>query len=236
MKSVLIILLSFYLLGCITYEQENSPKLNSDPIEKAESRITLGLGYLKIGNMVKAKENLEKALQYTPEHYRAMLAIAHYYDMVGETEKAQVSYDNALNKHSDNGQVLNNYGAFLCKKGEFRQADQYFNQAIAQPNYYLIAESYENAGLCAIKYGDLHRARQYFSRAVGHDPQRFHSILQLSKLEIDSGELSKARERLMQFHLSYGYKKASLLLLASLERRTGNSELEQKYLLLLKQQ
>lgn len=235
MKSILSILLSSLLLGCMMVEQQDSLQQNNDPIEKAESRITLGLGYLENGNMPKARENLEKALEHAPEYYRAMLAIAHYYDVVGEKDKALEAYEDALSEHEDNGQVLNNYGAFLCKIGDYRQADKYFNQAVEQPNYYLVAESYENAGLCAAKYGNFSKAKKYFSRAIDHDPQRFRSILQLSKLEIDSGEFSQARVRLLQFHQNHGYQKASLHLLANLERRAGNKRLEQKYLSLLKQ-
>ncbi|MFV0447153.1 MAG: type IV pilus biogenesis/stability protein PilW [Vibrio sp.] len=235
MKSILIILLSLSALGCITIKQQESSRFNSDPIARAESRITLGLGYLENGNMSKARENLEKALQHAPEYYRAMLAIAHYYYVVGETKKAQQAYKKALSEHDNNGQVFNNYGTFLCKTGQYRQADKYFNQAVEQPHYYMIAESYENAGLCAIKDGSLSKAKKYFGRALAHDPQRFLSIFQLSKLEIDSGDFSQARARLIQFHHNHGYQKASLQLLANLERRAGNTSLEHQYLSLLKQ-
>ncbi len=233
MKYWPIIVLSIFTSGCMTVTENAGPKVESNEQEKAESRITLGLGYLENGNMVKAHENLEKALEHAPDYYRSMLAIAHYYDKVGETEKAYNAYDDALNEHEDNGHVLNNFGAFLCKIGEYEKADDYFVQATKAEQYYLIAASYENAGLCAIKYQNLYKAKQYFLRAIDHDPKRTRSLLQLAKLEIESGEFSQARVRLVKFQNEFGYQKASLKLLAELEKRTGNTMLEKKYRALL---
>ncbi len=229
MKLFVILWLLFSLLGCITVTEQNGLRLESDAIEKAESRVTLGLGYLENGNMPKARENLEKALEHAPEYSRAMLAIAHYYDVVGETEKALEAYDQVISQHNDNGQVLNNYGAFLCKLGFYKKADNYFNQAVEQSHYYRIAESYENAGICAVKHRSLHKAQQYFSRALDHEPQRIRSILHLSKLEIDAGNFTNARSRLLLFHQINGTTKTSLNLLAELELRSGNRTLADKY-------
>ncbi len=235
MKHWLIAGLSISLSGCMTVIENNEPRTESNELEKAESRITLGLGYLKNGNMVKAHENFEKALQHAPDYYRAMLSIAHYYDTVGETDKAHQAYKDALSEHDDNGHVLNNYGAFLCKVGDYEDADDYFNQATKAKQYYLISASYENAGLCALKYHNLYKAKQYFSKAIEHDPQRTRSILQLAKLEIESGDFTTARVRLLKFNKDFGHQKTSLNLLIELETRAGNRALETKYRSLLTQ-
>jgi len=228
--------LSFLFVGgCMTVTESSNKSIESNAIEKAEARITLGLGYLENGNMAKAKENIEKALEHAPEYYRAMISLAHYYDVVGETEQAHEAYEDALDEHDDNGHVLNNYGAFLCKIGEYNEADELFNEAVKQDNYYLLSSSYENAGLCAVKYRNFTKAKQYFTRAIEHDPQRTRSILHLAKLEIESGNFSQARIRLIQYQRDFGHQKASLKLLMDLEKRAGNSLLEAKYHSLLSQ-
>ncbi len=48
-------------------------------------------------------------------------------------------------------------------------------------------------------------------------------------MEIEAGEYTQARIRLMSLNQRYGYQKASLKLLIELEKRAGNSALEQKY-------
>ncbi|MGR5131656.1 type IV pilus biogenesis/stability protein PilW [Vibrio alfacsensis] len=216
------------IVGCVTVN-ENGPVVEADPVTMAESRIALGLGYLNSGSMIRAHDNLQQALTHAPNYYRAQLSMAHYYEVVGEDSKAENIYKRSLRQHSKNGNVLNNYGAFLCKRGDFPQADQMFNRAIQQPYYYLIPASYENAGFCALKSNNPNKAKYYFSRAIDHDPHRPKSILQLAKLEIDSGNYTDARLRLMRFNQMYGVKRPSLQLMVELEREAGNKVLEQKY-------
>ncbi|EGR4451518.1 type IV pilus biogenesis/stability protein PilW [Vibrio cholerae] len=236
MKRMLAASVILALSGCVTVTETSDIAAQSDPTEMAEARIALGLGYLENGSMIKARENLEKALQHAPHYYRSQLSMAHYFEMVGENDSARKMYQSTLNQHPKNGNVLNNFGTFLCKQGEYDTADQYFRRAVEQPYYYLISASYENAGLCALKAGKNDNAREYFKRAVDHDPNRLLSILQLTKMEIDAGDYTQARLRLMALNQRYGYQKASLKLLVELEKRAGNSALEQKYQTLLEAQ
>ncbi|NOF42609.1 type IV pilus biogenesis/stability protein PilW [Vibrio cholerae] len=233
MKNVFGLGLIIALAGCVTVTETAGNATQSDPTEMAEARIALGLGYLENGSMIKARENLEKALQHAPDYYRSQLSMAHYYEAVGENDSARKMYRTALSEHPKNGNVLNNFATFLCKQGEYDTADQYFRRAVEQPYYYLISASYENAGLCALKAGKTDNAREYFKRAIDHDPNRLLSILQLTKMEIEAGDYTPARLRLMDLNQRYGYQKASLKLLIELEKRAGNSALEQKYQTLL---
>ncbi len=233
MKNVFGLGLIIALAGCVTVTETAGNATQNDPTEMAEARIALGLGYLENGSMIKARENLEKALQHAPDYYRSQLSMAHYYEAVGENDSARKMYRTALSEHPKNGNVLNNFGTFLCKQGEYDTADQYFRRAVEQPYYYLISASYENAGLCALKAGKTDNAREYFKRAIDHDPNRLLSILQLTKMEIEAGDYTPARLRLMDLNQRYGYQKASLKLLIELEKRAGNSALEQKYQTLL---
>ncbi|MCC4856884.1 type IV pilus biogenesis/stability protein PilW [Vibrio lentus] len=226
--SNLALLASFSLVGCVSVT-EGPPKIESDPIAMSESRIALGLGYMGQGNMVRARENLELAVKHAPSYYRARLSMAHYFERVGEIDEARVTYQKALRLDSKNGNVLNNYGTFLCKQGEYEKADKYFNQAIDQPYYYLVSASYENAAFCAFKAGEVDQARYYFTRAIDHDPNRVKSILQLSKIEVSTEDYNDARLRLFKFHQRYGYQVPSLQILIELEKKAGNSALQQKY-------
>jgi len=228
--STLVLASQLGLVGCVTVNEEgNSPVVKADPVSMAESRIALGLGYLESGSMIRAHDNLQQALTHAPSYYRAQLSMAHYYETVGEDAKAEDMYKRSIRQNSKNGNVLNNYGTFLCKQGEYKQADKMFNRAIEQPYYYLIPASYENAGFCALKSNNKDKAKYYFTRAIDHDPHRPKSILQLAKLEIDSGNYTDARIRLMRFNQMYGVKKPSLRLMVELERAAGNDALEKKY-------
>lgn len=224
----LLSLTALLLSGCVTVT-DGEPETPIDPQQMAESRIKLGLGYLENGNMLKARENLEMAIKYAPNYYRSRIAMAHYQERVGENEKAESNYKIALRKSPKNGNVLNNYGAFLCKQGEFDKADQYFHRAIDQPYYFLLSASYENAGLCALKAQRHAQAESYFVKALDHEPTRPRSLLQLSKLMIDKEDYTQARLHLMTFNKRYGYQETSLKLLIDLESSAGNKALVQRY-------
>ncbi|WP_135454792.1 type IV pilus biogenesis/stability protein PilW [Vibrio echinoideorum] len=226
--SSLALILSLSIVGCVSVT-EGPPKIKSDPIAMSESRIELGLGYMGQGNMVRARENLELAVKHAPSYYRARLSMAHYYEQVGEVDEARITYQKALRLDSQNGNVLNNYGTFLCKQGEYDQADKYFNRAIDQPYYYLVSASYENAGFCAFKAGNADKAKYYFTRAIDHDPNRIRSVLQLSTIEVNEADYNDARLRLFKFHQRYGYQVPSLKILIELERKAGNNAIQEKY-------
>ena len=223
------------LAGCATVTVEDSAE-QFNAIDAAEARMTLGLNYLKVGQWQRARENLEQALNYAPDYYRVQNAMAYYYQKVGEKESAEKMYKKALRDSPRNGDVLNNYGAFLCSEGRYDEAINTFVKAINQPYYYLISASYENAGLCSRKQGDNEQAIDYFEKALSHDPYRPKSILQLAQLELEANNYKDARLRLFKFNKRYGYTANSLLLLIQLEKQNGRLTLVNKYANLLKEQ
>lgn len=224
-------LITFGLLisaGCVTVTKIDD-MTKEEEIRAAEARISLGLSYLNAGDMIKARENLELAAQYAPNYYRSQTSLAYYYQQVQETALAEKAYKRALRSSPKNGNVLNNYGVFLCKNGEYEKAQQKFSQAIELPDYYLVSTSYENAAMCALSSGDKVTAKTYFERSLAHDPNRVRSTLQLAKLNIDEGNYSEPRVLLFKFNKKYGYKPISLSLLIELEKKAGNVNLVNKY-------
>lgn len=213
-----LLLLTLLMSGCIT-DVHLSGEPKSDQRQRAEARVNLAIRYMEQGNMVKARENLEQAIEHDPNYYRAQLSLAHYYERVEDYGLADRYYRLALQQAPNKGTVLNNYGAYLCKRGEFEAADHYFNQAIEKQGYYLTSASYENAALCAVKAKAPDKAIAYFKRALDYEPYRPRSMLSLAKLELQIGKYDDARNRLLLFQNRYGKQKAALLLLDELESK-----------------
>ncbi|WP_064605642.1 type IV pilus biogenesis/stability protein PilW [Photobacterium sp. J15] len=228
-------LLCSLLMGCVTVDEAGNKK-EFNKIEASEARISLGLNYLESGQWQRARDNLELALKYAPDYYRAQNAMAYYYQRVDEPEKAEAFYKEALRDSPKNGDVRNNYGVFLCSQERYDEAIVFFEKAIEQPYYYLTSASYENAGLCSLKSGDGAKAKGYFEKALSYDPYRPKSMLQLAQLEIDSQNLKEARVMLFKFNKRYGYKADSLWLLIRLEKQAGRLTQVDKYADLLKVQ
>lgn len=190
--------------GCVTVT--DIPDTN--PQAMADSRIDLGLGYLSQGNMNKARENLYRATRHAPDYARSQLALAHYLDQVGEPEKARHIYQQARRAHPENGDVLNNFGTFLCKHGDYLSADTLFNQALQRPDYNQPAATLENAALCADKSGNREQAIHYLVRSLDYDPSNASAWLTLTRMQLSVGNTDDARSTLRAFSQRFGNPKA----------------------------
>lgn len=227
-RMVFIFLLISGLSGCVTVSTSPSQQ-KQDPYKASESRISLGLAYLKAGQWERARQNLEQAVQFAPKYYRARISLAYYLQTVGEDKQAETHYRQALKESPLNGDVQNNYGVFLCRQARFSEAQRAFKKAIEKPHYYKLAASYENAALCALKEKDRSNAKRWFAKALDHEPNRLMSTVQLANMEVADGDYKDARLRLHSFHKRYGYRPDTLLTLAELEDKAGRPEKSEKY-------
>ncbi|MEJ2764287.1 type IV pilus biogenesis/stability protein PilW [Photobacterium sp. MCCC 1A19761] len=227
-------LLCGVLAGCVTIDETGSLQ-RVDNIEASEARVTLGLNYLKAGQWQRARDNLEKALDFAPNYDRALGAMAYYYQQVDEPEAAEAMYRRALRQSPKNGDMQNNYGVFLCSQQRYDEAIAAFEKALKQPDYHQTSASYENAAFCSLKNGAGQQARDYFLKALAYDPHRPKSILQLARLEMDAQNVKEARARLLKFNQRYGYQADSLWLLYQLELQAGRPDTAAQYVELLGQ-
>ncbi|OOE64105.1 type IV pilus biogenesis/stability protein PilW [Salinivibrio sp. IB868] len=222
-KTVWVVGVLMALAGCSTPSSQHSePKF--DKIQAAEARIALGLGYLNSDRYQQAQQNLQQARQYAPNYYRTSLSMAYYQQRVGENDKADRLYQQALAQASEKGDVYNNYGVFLCEQQRFAAANDAFLQAVVQPYYHRVSDSYENAAFCQLKAGHVERAKALFSKAADHDPLNVRAGLQLAKLEIETGQEAAAVARIKRLHQRVGVQPAGLLLLVKAYQQQGYTE------------
>ncbi|WP_261815863.1 type IV pilus biogenesis/stability protein PilW [Vibrio gallicus] len=196
----------FYLslcLGCVTVKSADD-KTKFAPLAAANARIELGLSYLQLGDTVRAKQNFDIAHQYAPKYVRSSSALAYYYQYVSQVKLAEDWYRRALDLSPDNGNLLNDFGVFLCRQHRYKQALQKFEQAIQQSDYILVAASYENSGLCALQAGQWHQAEAYFIKSLEFQPNRYRSDIELVKLNIRFGQAQLAQQRLNRIHIRVG--------------------------------
>lgn len=159
----------------------------------------LGLAYLKQGDRPRAKRKLINALTLAPNSAEANVAMAYYLEKTDDIEEAEEYYRKALAITPKNGAQLNNYGAFLCRRGKYQEADNYFIKAIKDPQYLHRAGAYENAGLCAAAIPNYYKAKRYFIKALKQDPQRKQALYELASIELKQKEAQKALMYLQQY-------------------------------------
>ena len=196
-SSLIVATLSVALSACVTQEFENNEtpvvKNQTNNDDMAATRISLGLGYLKMGNMEQAKQNLKKAKRYSPNMVQVHTAFAHYYETVGEHDLAIASFEKALSIKSDDADTLNNYGVYLCRQDQTEAAEKQFLKAIAVPSYVLVAKSYENLSSCFLQKNNFVKAKTYLHKAVMHSPSNSSILFQMVRLHYAMGEFSQAK-------------------------------------------
>ncbi|QOL26976.1 type IV pilus biogenesis/stability protein PilW [Thalassotalea sp. LPB0316] len=233
-KLLLSVALASSLSACVTqqYGKDNTPVVENEASndEIAMTRISLGLGYLNIGNTTQAKINLEKAKRYSPKLVQVHTAFAHYYETVGEPELASQSFQTALSIKSDDPDTLNNYGVFLCRQDDVEGAQTQFLKAIAVPEYVRVSESYENLALCHLNKNNFEQAEFYLTKALMHSPSSDSVLQQLAQLAYIKADYKSAQNYIARYEKATRQFSPSALALAyKVYRAQGNTQVAKNY-------
>ena len=132
----------------------------------AEVNTQLGQAYMGRGQYEIALDKLKKAVRADDSYAPGHTVLAVLYERIGEVELAGKHYEKAVKADSDNGDVNNNYGAYLCRNGEEGKANQYFLAAIDDPFYSTPEVAMANAGACALEQGNSDRAETYLRQSL----------------------------------------------------------------------
>ena len=197
--------------------------------EAAGFNVQLGLGYLKQGNIPRAKRKLLRALEQAPKSPDANAAMAYFMEKAGDMDNAKTYYHNALAYAPGRGTQLNNYGAFQCRQGHYEEAERYFLQAVADLQYEHTAGAYENAGLCAMEVPDLPKAERFFLKALEQDPSSKQSLYELVHIEIKQKRFDDALRTLKQYPEVVLHSEDLLSFAILAANQTGKSDLLANY-------
>lgn len=172
---LLFLLFSGLLSGCATAPQHSKNQ------SAAYARVQVALGYLQQHQYEAAKQSLDRALQHDADYYLPYLVLAHYYQLIGNNSQAESHYQLALQKDPNQGDIYNNYAAFLCQQGNFAEAFKNFDLALKSPDYYRLAQTYENTALCAHQASDLPRQNEALVKLSYIDSQQADRLKLLFK-------------------------------------------------------
>ncbi|WP_420936134.1 type IV pilus biogenesis/stability protein PilW [Alteromonas sp. A081] len=190
---------SLLIVGCVSSSQTGINSADFDPEEAARTRMSLGLTYLKNNNYTQAKRNLDKAIEFDPRSADVQYAMAYYYQLVGENQRAEEYYMTALDIEPNNGDIANSFGAFKCQNSQYDEAKTYFLRAIDNRTYSNAAQTYENLALCAQSQNNILDAIAYFENALKHQPARAKTLFLLSELYVATEQWSKAETTLRRY-------------------------------------
>lgn len=230
-RSVLYLIALLSLQACqqndsLREEQHIKQKHRSDA---ASYNVQLGLGYLKQGNIPRSKRKLLLALEQAPTSPEANAAMGYFLEKTADVDNAKSYYQKAMTYAPGKGAQLNNYGAFLCRQSEYKQAEQYFLKAVADIQYEHTAGAYENAGLCVLAIPDEGKAIYYFNKALAQDPSSIQSLHELVKLNMKHGRYADALAQLQKYPEIVLRSRPLLAYAVQAAHQSGQVELEASY-------
>jgi type IV pilus assembly protein PilF len=234
-SKLVILLVTILLVGGCTTETVNDTSNSKNYEQAASINVQLGLQYLAQGSVSRAKQKLLLAVEQNPS-LQSYGALAYFYEKTGESNVAGEYYLKAIAEEPSAGAGHNNYGAFLCRQGQYQQAEQQFELAVNDPNYLNDAGAYENAGLCALLVPNQQQAISYFQRALRQDPKRSTAAAHLVKIYYEQGQYQQANKYMQQYIKTNKLTADNLWLGVKIAQQLQQNNLVKEYGFLLKTQ
>ena len=202
-----------------TREQKSNAAYNA-----AETNTQLAVGYLEKGDTEVALEKIRRALLQDPESAGAHTVAGVIFERINLFDDAEKHYRQAAKLSPNNGDVLNNYGQFLCKVKRFEESITYFDRAVSQPFYENREVALTNAGTCLEQSGDLSAAEQRYRQALDANGQYPDALFLLSRSLCKRGDDFRARAFLQRLQAAGGDSPESLWLCYAIESRMGDTK------------
>ena len=146
-------------------------------------QLALAERHLRAGEYDAAEANARAAMKSDPRSPGAYTLLGAIEDQRGHSEKAGGYYAKAAELAPAKGNVLNNYGAWLCGNGRAVEALTWFDRALADPTYASPASALANAGSCAMSLGQTARADHDLRAALDLDPESPVALAAMAELQ-----------------------------------------------------
>ena len=215
-------LLSMLLAACAGSSQPVDE--NSAARRAAQTNTELGRQYIARGDYEIALDKLKRAVAHDRTYAPAHTVMAYLYEHIGDDQMAGKEYQEALKYQPNDGATNNNYGAFLCARGKWNEAESYFERALNDPFYDTPALALSNAGLCALSAGDLDKADSYLRQSIESDENLPASLLGLAKLNYQRGQYLRSRAFLQRYEAAAAHTEESLEQAYRIEKAMGDDE------------
>jgi type IV pilus assembly protein PilF len=198
MWGIVVLAAVMLVSGCASTAERPQPRPDAAR-QAAQVNTSLGREYMARGQFEVALEKLKKAIAADPGYGPGHTLIAILYERIGELDRAGKHYREAVAINPDNGDVNNNYGVFLCGRGQATEAEPYFLQAVRDPFYSTPEIAFANAGSCMMEANDLEKAEKYLRRSIEYNNDFTGALLSMAALKYQQGDYLSARAFLQRF-------------------------------------
>ena len=190
----------------------------------AEINIQLGASYLSQGKLQLAKDKLSKALEQDPDNALGHSTMALLLEKVGQFEKIDDHYEEAISLAPDNSDINNNYGTFLCNQSRYDEATVQFSKALKDPYYKTPIVALINAGKCELKNKHYKSAEKYLRKALRINARSASALYFMGELGVTNKKYLMARAYMQRYHAIANNSPKSLWIQIQAEKALGDKE------------
>ena len=189
----------------------------------------LAAGYYARNQHNVALEELNEALKVEPKYAPAHNVLGLVYMELKEEVKAEQSFKKALELAPQDPEIRNNYGWYLCGKGQAKLAIEQFNLAARHPLYRTPEVAMVNAGQCSVRIGEVNEAERYFRQALVISPGTVAASYGLADIAFKRANYGEAREHMKSVMRAQNPPAAALVIGVCVERKMGDRVAELSY-------
>lgn len=197
--------------------------------EIAETHLQLGARYMSMNKLDIAKDNLLQAISADPSNAQAHNALAFLYEKLNRMDDAEDEYETAESLASDDFGIQNNYGRFLCERGETEKAMSLLTAAGSNPINDRSWLALTNAGRCLLSAGDKQKAEAYFRQALEVKNNYGPALSAMQKISYEKGDLWAAKGFYERFASVAAPTAETLFIAVHTEKALGNIASAKEY-------
>jgi type IV pilus assembly protein PilF len=196
----------------------------ASPERRALVRLELAALYFGRGQADTALQEVRRAIAAKSDLPAAWSLQGLIYANLGDSRRAEDSFRRALQLAPRDGDVMHNYGWFLCQEQRWPEAQAQFAAALAVPQYRDRQRTLLTAGVCHARAGQLDLAEQALTQAHQIDPSEPTTGFNLADVLMRMGEYERARFHVARINAQPELVSAqSLWLAARIEHRSGQT-------------
>lgn len=181
------------------------------------------------GDAQGAYEAARRAVEQDAGSAEAHSLLALSQESLGRAALAGPHHRRAAELAPARGELLNNYGAWLCGNGRAAESLGWFERAGGSAGYATPEAALANAGSCALRMGDRVRASQWLRQAIGRAPGNAVALHALAELALHEGRALEARAFIERRLAAAPADAESLLLASQIEKELGDMAASARY-------
>ncbi|MEJ7137216.1 type IV pilus biogenesis/stability protein PilW [Amphibiibacter pelophylacis] len=199
--------------GCVSVSslpQQPPSELATDS-NRAAIRLELATAYFQRGENAIALQEVDKSIAYSSREPQAHNLRGLILAAMGRTAEASQAFERALALKPGAGDILNNYGWFLCQTGQREAAQQRFAQALSDPQYREPVRTWLASGECYARSQQWDAAQAALNRASLLQPDNPQVIYTQASVQLARGDAAQALAHVRQLNANPDWVNAQSL-------------------------